>query len=159
MLRAAAVVLVLVIVCGYLALFLSWNAAPQPIATWQWGDSKYVQPMPIGLLFIGGVLLGAVAMALALWGPWNGLKAGELQQRELIQRAKAKLKSQDTKIKELTRLLEEQPKSPAPEGAEVELPEAAKAAAAAVDEAVAPAKPGPAGKPDAPTSEDDPEVI
>jgi len=149
MLRAAVTVVVLVIVCGYLAAFLSWNAAPQPVTTLQMLGSKYEQAMPIGLLFIGGVLIGAVAMALALWSPWNVLKAEQAQQRDLIQRAKAKLKSQDTKVKELTRKLEEA--APAePEPPEFELPADAAAAAAAVDAAVQPAKEA---------AEDDPEVI
>jgi hypothetical protein len=108
MLRAVLIVLVLLIACAYVALFLSWNATPQPVTTWQWGANKYEQAMPVGLLFIIGVLVGAAAMALALWNPWNTLKAGELQQRELVQRAKSKLKSQQDKIKELTRSLQEQ---------------------------------------------------
>jgi type VI protein secretion system component VasK len=155
MFRAVATVLVLVLVCGYLALFLSWNAAPQPVTGLQIGDSKYVQPMPVGLLFIAGVLVGAVAMAVALWAPWKALKAGELQQQELIQRAKSKLKAQDTKIKELTRQLEAKGGPAGPEDAEIDLPADTRAAVDAVEVEAGKA---PEPKP-APAAEDDPEVI
>ncbi len=160
MLRAAAMVLVVLLVCGYLALFLSWNAAPQPVTTLQAGDSKYVQAMPVGLLFIAGVVVGAVAMAVALWGPWNALKAGEAQQKELIQRAKSKLKSQDTKIKELTRELEAQA-SRAADDADLGLPAEAEAAVAVVDAAAKkpPEKPAADEKPKPTAPDDDPEVI
>jgi len=152
MLRAVLMVLALLVVCAYLALFLSWNAAPQPITTLQLSGNKYEQAMPVGLLFIAGVLVGAVAMAVALWGPWNAMKAGELQQRELVQRAKGKLKTQQDKIKELTRALQESatpaaateaaPLSPEVEAAAVEVDSAPKTEAA-----------------DTASPEDDPEVI
>ena len=106
MLRAVVTVLVLLVVCAYLALFLSWNSDPQPITTLQLG-SKYVQQMPVGLLFIAGLLVGAVAMALALWGPWNALRTSEAQQKTLVQRAKSRLKSQGETIAELTEKLDE----------------------------------------------------
>lgn len=153
MLRAVLIVLALLIVCAYLALFLSWNATPQPVTTLQVGESKYEQAMPVGLLFIAGVLAGAVAMALALWNPWNNLKAGEVQQRELIQRAKGKLRSQEEKIKELSRSLQEQTvRADTAEAARpgVGLPPDAEAAVAEVEAA-------PEEETAAP--EDDPEII
>jgi uncharacterized membrane-anchored protein YhcB (DUF1043 family) len=157
MLRAVAIVLVLVVVCGYLALFLSWNATPQPVTTLQLGASSYEQAMPVGLLFIVGVLVGAIAMALALWNPWIALKATQAQQQELIQRAKSKLKSQDAKIKELTRNLEELASSMESDEDDMGLAPEAKAAAAEVEaSADEPAKVKAAA---AQTPEDDPEVI
>jgi hypothetical protein len=157
MLRAVVIVLVLVVVCGYLALFLSWNATPQPVTTLQLGASTYEQAMPVGLLFIAGVLVGAVAMALALWNPWNALKATQTQQQELIQRARAKLKSQDGKIKELTRQLEELASSAEAGEDDMGLPPEAQAAVAEVEASAD--EPAKAKAPAAETPEDDPEVI
>ena len=157
MLRAVLMVLALLVVCAYLALFLSWNATPQPVTTLQVGESKYEQAMPVGLLFIAGVLAGAVAMALALWSPWNNLKAGEVQQRELIHRAKSKLRSQEEKIKELSRSLQEQNVlAVTTEAARpgVRLPPDAEAAVAEVEAA---AEEAPKDEEAAP--EDDPEII
>jgi len=91
-------------------------------------------------------------MALALWGPWNAMKAGELQQRELVQRAKSKLKAQQDKIRELTRSLQEAA-VPAAAAEAAPLSPEAKAAAAEVDSA-----PGSEAA-DTASPEDDPEVI
>jgi signal transduction histidine kinase len=130
MLRAVVTLIVLLLVCAYAALILSWNAALQPpITVLQVGASQYQQTMPIGLLLMGGVLVGAVAMALALWSPWNALKHAEAQQRELVQRAKSKLKAQSDKLKELTREAESAAPTSAP-SPEEDLPPEAKAAAA-----------------------------
>ncbi|MBM3475742.1 MAG: hypothetical protein FJX75_20950 [Armatimonadetes bacterium] len=156
MLRAVLIVLFLVVVCAYVALFLSWNATPQPVTMLQMSGSKYEQAMPIGLLFIVGVLVGAGAMALALWNPWNNLKAAELQQRELVQRAKSKLKSQQEKIKELSRDLQEQM-------VQADVAETARSASKLspeVEAAAAEVDSAPEGeKADTASPEDDPEVI
>jgi len=101
MARAALMVLILLVVMAYVSFFLAWNAAPTPITTWELG-AKYTQDMPVGLLFIAGVLIGAVTMAVALWGPWQALKASDERQRALVDKAKGKLKSQSKEIKALT---------------------------------------------------------
>ena len=116
--RAVALVLALLVVMAYLSLFLAWNAKLQPVVTWQLG-AQYTQELPIGLLFIAGVLVGAVAMALALTGPWNALKAGENHQRTLLDRAKAKLKTQQDQIAKLKAKAAEEAE-PAPEAEEEE---------------------------------------
>jgi hypothetical protein len=157
MLRAVVIVLVLVLVCGYLALFLSWNATPQPVTTLQAGGTRYEQAMPVGLLFIVGVLVGAVAMAVALWNPWNALKAAQAQQQELIQRAKSRLKSQDGKIKELTRQLEELVSSTEADEDDMGLAPEAQAAVAEVEASTD--EPAQAKAPAAKAPDDDPEVI
>jgi hypothetical protein len=95
-------------------------------------------------------------MAVALWAPWKALKAGELQQQELIQRAKSKLKAQDTKIKELTRQLEAKGGPAGPEDAEIDLPADTRAAVDAVEVEAGKA---PEPKPAPAAAEDDPEVI
>jgi len=99
--RAILAVFILLVVMAYLSLFLAWNAKLQPVVTWQVG-AQYTQDLPIGVLFILGVVVGAVAMAVALTAPWNALKQSETQARTLVDRAKAKLRSQDDKIKKLT---------------------------------------------------------
>jgi hypothetical protein len=131
MLRAVILVLVLLLVIAYLSLFLAWNAKLFPVVTWQLG-AQYSQDLPVGLLFILGLVVGAVAMALALTGPWNALKDGEAQARLLVERAKAKLKSQEEKIRKMTAQLEAaaaEPTEGAPEAEEKgEATEAAKPA-------------------------------
>ncbi len=107
MARAVVTVLILLVVIAYLSLFLAWNAEPTPITTLEAGQSKYTQDLPVGLLFIVGLMVGAVAMAIALWGPWQALKTSEDRQRALVEKAKSKLKSQSKEIEALTEELEE----------------------------------------------------
>jgi uncharacterized integral membrane protein len=96
--RAILMVFILLLVMAYLSLFLAWNAKLQPVVTWQLG-AQYTQELPIGVLFILGVVVGAVAMAAALTSPWNALKRSEGQARTLLD--KGKLRSQEDKIKAL----------------------------------------------------------
>jgi len=160
------IVLVLLLACTYLALFLNWNWKPLDVVGWSLGGGDpYTQSMPVSLLVVVGILIGAAAMTVALWNSWNALKASETQQRELVQRAKAKLKAQDEKIKELTRKLEEQ--AAKAEAEPVELSPEAKAAAEDVEAAAGESKPAERAASKKETSEakggkapeDDPEVI
>ncbi len=159
MVRAVLMVLILLVVMAYVSFFLAWNAAPSPITTWELG-AKYTQDMPVGLLFIAGVLIGAVAMAVALWGPWQALKASDERQRALVEKAKDKLKSQSKEIKALTEELEEQERgaAEAPEPSstdDVPLSEE-EAAVAAVGDPDEPPKPQDESNDEPP---DDPEVV
>lgn len=159
MLRAVATVIVLVLICGYVALFLSWNATPRPIVTLQLGGTTYEQAMPVGFLFVIGVLVGSIVMAIALWGPWNALKANEAQQRELIQRARTRLKAQEDKIRELTQALEASALR-ASAATDTGLSPEAQAAVKEVEASVATsASDAPAAQGAASTSESDSEVI
>ncbi len=99
--RAMLTVFILLMVMAYLSLFLAWNAKPQAVVTWQFG-AQFTQDLPIGVLLILGVVVGAVAMAAALTGPWNALKQSEAQARTLLDQAKRKLRSQGEEIKGLT---------------------------------------------------------
>lgn len=160
MARAVLMVLVLLVVMAYVSFFLAWNAAPTPIVTWELG-AKYTQDMPVGLLFIAGVLIGAVAMAVALWAPWQALKASDERQRALVEKAKAKLKSQSKEIKALTEELEEQEggaaEAPEPPPADdVPLSEEEAAAVAAVGDPDEPPEPQDESNDEPP---DDPEVV
>lgn len=158
MARAILTVFILLVVVAYLSLFLAWNAEPTPISTLEVGTSKYTQEMPIGLLFIAGVMVGALAMAGALWGPWKAIKASEENQRALVERAKAKLKSQSKEIKALTEELEELQPQPAEmeaaSGEEVPLSAEEAAAVAATEE-----KPAAEADQEKGEADDDPEVV
>jgi hypothetical protein len=159
MARAVLTVLILLVVIAYLSLFLAWNAEPTPITTLEAGQSKYTQDLPVGLLFIVGLMVGAVAMAVALWGPWQALKTSEERQRALVEKAKSKLKSQSKEIEALTEELEERTQAlaegqPAPEGEVALSPEEAAAVAATEEQSAAEA----AGTQEE-AADDDPEVI
>jgi hypothetical protein len=122
MARAVILVFVLLLAMAYVSLFLAWNARLQPVVTWQMG-AQYSQEIPVGLLFIFGVVVGAVAMALALTGPWNALKQSDAQARTLLEKAKAKLRAQDEKVRKLTAQAEAKKTPPEPPAEIAEAPE------------------------------------
>ncbi|MGQ9733113.1 MAG: hypothetical protein ACUVX8_17780 [Candidatus Zipacnadales bacterium] len=155
MLRAVALVLGVLILCVYLAFFLSLNMETYNFRVFRTSGSYFEQPLPVGSLLVIGIVLGAVAMALALWAPWNALKTSAAQQRALVQKAKQRLKSQDEKIKSLTKQLEEAKAASAEveEGA-TELDTATKAAVAELASVEVDSPPSQTG-----SAEEDSEVI
>ncbi len=134
MARALITIVVLTVVIAYLAMFLHWNATALPITVLQFGDTAVQQDMLVALLLFIGVFIGALAMFGALKGPWSSLKESEGHSKALVEKAKAKLKSQDKKIKELTKQLEEAQEASADAASPEVSEEVAKAVEAVSDE-------------------------
>jgi len=134
MARALITIVVLTIVIAYLAMFLHWNATALPITVVQIGDQAVQQGMPVACLLFVGVVIGALAMFGALRGPWSSLKESAERSKALVEKAKTKLKSQDKKIKELTKQLEETQEASADAAPPEISEEVAKAADAVSDE-------------------------
>lgn len=162
MARALVTVVVVLVVVLYLALFVSWNGEPVHMSGLQFGKTDLYLDLPVSYLLLIGVILGALAMAAALWAPWKTLKASEAQNHELIERAKKKLKSQDQKVKDLTAKLEDLEAQAAPSAQEMDLAPQVDAPAQQTDEAGSGQEGGGESGPDGSDGESpagDPEVI
>ena len=165
MVRAVVTVLILIVIIAYSVFFLTWNAQDVAVYGIKWSaDNGLWARVPMGLLLFGGVIVGAVAMVVALRGPWAGMKEEALAARGLVEKAKAKLKSQDQKIKKLTKQVDRLEAERAAEAGNVDLPEEVEAALDATEGDGAEPEGAPAEE-DAPKEEkkgpevDDPEVI
>ncbi len=126
-------VLVLIIVIGYAALFISWNPTPTTVvgAIWPPTDGQqWVQELPVGYLPLVGAVVGAVFMAIAAWGEWARQKGTADRASAQVQQAKTKLQDladrinqQRTQIAELKKKLARvQPGGQQPDQGETEAP-------------------------------------
>ena len=126
-------VLVLIIVIGYAALFMSWNPTPTTVvgAIWPPTDGQqWVEELPLGCLPLLGAVLGAVFMAIAAWGEWARQKGAADKASAQVQQAKTKLQEladrinqQRDQITQLERKLAQvQPGGRQPDRGEAETP-------------------------------------
>lgn len=99
---AKPVILAIVLLVGltYAAFFLMWNSETKVnVVTLRLvGDPFWVEGVLMGVLPIIGALIGALAMAIALWGPWAS-------QRAAAQAAEAKLQKAISRFNEQKQLL------------------------------------------------------
>lgn len=164
MVRAVVTVLILLVIVAYSVFFLTWNAQDVAVYGIKWSaDNGLWATVPISYLLFGGVIVGAVAMVVALRAPWASMKEEALTARALVEKAKAKLKSQDQKIKKLTKQVDKLEAERADAG-DMDLPEEVEAALDATEGDGAGPEEAPAEEA-APKEEekgpevDDPEVI
>jgi len=126
-------VLILIVIIGYAALFISWNPGYVEVCGGVWPPGpqgqRWVEELPLGYLPLIGAGLGAVFMAIAAWGEWARQKATANQARAQVQKAKAKLqeladrvKQQRTQIDQLGRQLAEAKSSAGEEPVGDEIP-------------------------------------
>lgn len=72
--QAIVTVLVLIIVVIYAVLFAFWNQEVVEVVSLQIPGQTFVQKMPLAFLPLVGLVVGAVVMAVSLWGPWASAK-------------------------------------------------------------------------------------
>lgn len=101
MLKVIFKVIIVLLLVGYAAFFLSWNMAPQNIVSWNLFGTRYTQAMPVGTLGFAGLIIGAIIMALACWSAWATQRGLALKGAATIKKAKGKLQAQLDTINEL----------------------------------------------------------
>jgi len=135
-------VLILLVIIGYAALFISWNPDYVTVCGGMWPPEpqgeRWVQELPLGYLPLIGAVGGVILMAIVAWGEWSHQKATSDQARAQVQKAKVKLqelvdriKRQRAQIDQLEQQLAEAKSAPAaePPGKEVEPSEEASSSA------------------------------
>ena len=103
-------VIVVLVIIAYGAMFLNWNQDWVAITVWQWppqGSEGIAQDLPMGYAVLGAVLLGAVLMALFVAGSWAGQRTAHREARAKLVVAKKKLQQLVNKVKEQRRRLQE----------------------------------------------------
>ncbi len=132
MAQAIATVLILLIFLLYAVFFSVWNQGMVLVTGYYFGPNMSGgTQVPLFLLPIAGVLIGAIVMALALWAPWSSLKgrlfAAEDRLRAESMRSKErarKIEALKSRVLKLQAQIEPASKEPAREdGGELDLSE------------------------------------
>jgi len=102
MAQAILTVLLVVVLVAYGALFALWNQQVVPVVgaslSLQPGGPGWVTAMPLFVLPIVGLAVGAILMAIVMGGPWSGMKRTVAATRE-------RLAAEQARAKELARRL------------------------------------------------------
>jgi uncharacterized integral membrane protein len=100
MVRVIVTVLVLLIILGYAAMFLSWNQEAVTVTGCKWGAQGYVEDVPLGALILGGLLAGAILMAGFSLGAYQSQKSQCATAQAKVALAKKKLDELVAKVKQ-----------------------------------------------------------
>lgn len=102
MAQAILTVLLVVILVAYGALFALWNQQVVSVVgaslSLQPGGPGWVASIPMFVLPIAGLVVGAVLMAIIMGGPWSGMK-------RTVRATRERLAAEQARAKELARRL------------------------------------------------------
>jgi Zn-dependent protease with chaperone function len=68
--RVILLVLVVVLIAGYTAMFITWNMTEIDVVGLAYGGTGQGVSMPIGFLALAGVIIGVLVMGFAAWSTW-----------------------------------------------------------------------------------------
>ncbi len=94
-------VLFFVAILTYGVFFVLWNQGIiVDLLLWPGPpNAVYANEVPIGLVPLAGVVIGAILMAVAAWGAWASQRAIAVMANAQVERAKEKLRSMAETIK------------------------------------------------------------
>ncbi len=98
------VVIVLIVIAGYAAFFAVVNPEWVEVITFKFsGLPTYTQEMPVWVLPIAGMLIGAILMAIALAGPWGTMRRAAMLSRQQLAAEREKSGLRAKKVSALTK--------------------------------------------------------
>ncbi len=100
MVRAALLVLLVLVLIAYGGMFLLWNQQVVTVTGFVWGGQGWVEDLPVGFLVLGGVLIGALVMAGFVTGSWHSQRSRCRAAEAQVEVAKKKLAELVAKVKE-----------------------------------------------------------
>jgi len=102
MAQAIVTVLILLIFVVYAVFFSLWNAGTVSVTGYYLSqDINGGAPVPLFLLPLAGLLVGAIIMAIALSAPWSSLKSKLVAAEDRLQAEQARCKDRGRKIEAL----------------------------------------------------------
>jgi uncharacterized integral membrane protein len=101
MVRAILTVLLVLIIIAYGAMFLSWNQQTVAVTGFSWAGQGWAEDAPVGFLVLGGVLAGAILMAIFAVGAYQAQRSRAAAAEALVAQAKQKLGAAKSKVDEL----------------------------------------------------------
>gem|GEM_PF-6333448 len=102
MAQAIVTVLILLIFIVYAVFFSLWNAGTVSVTGYYLSqDISGGAPVPLFLLPLAGLLVGAIIMAIALSAPWASLKSKLIAAEDRLQAEQLRCKDRGRKIEAL----------------------------------------------------------
>ena len=84
MVQAIVSVLVLIIIVAYAVYFASWNPEIADVTSFEALGTTVSGDVAMWVLPLGGLAIGAIVMALAMWTPWSSIKRTLAATRERL---------------------------------------------------------------------------
>lgn len=99
--KVILIVLLVVLLAGYAAMFITWNMTEIDVVGLVYGGSGQGVRMPIGFLALGGVVIGVLVMGFAAWSAWAGQAGKARGASARLGVAKQKLEERTQMVRDL----------------------------------------------------------
>lgn len=129
MANAVVTVLLLILFIAYAVFFSLWNPGVVPVTGFSWAGTDYGLSVPIFMLPLAGLLIGAIIMAIALAAPWSSMKQNLSNTTEQLESERACSKERSEEARALRKRVSElkaeaqRPEPPAASPAPPDLPD------------------------------------
>jgi uncharacterized integral membrane protein len=105
--NAIATVVLLIIFIIYAVFFAVWNPDVVSVTGFSWAGTNYGLPVPIFILPLAGLLLGAIVMAIAMISPWSSMKRSHGATKQQLDTERSRSKRRGQKIQALQKRINE----------------------------------------------------
>lgn len=99
--NAVATVLLLIVFIAYAVFFALWNPLVVPVTGFSWAGVNYGQSVPLFMLPLAGLLIGAIVMAIAMAGPWGSMKCKLDAERAAVKERTERIEALRRRIEDL----------------------------------------------------------
>ncbi|MFW6437529.1 MAG: hypothetical protein ACOCZ7_00830 [Armatimonadota bacterium] len=106
MAQAIVTVLILLIFVAYAVFFSLWNAGMITVVGFFWPQA-FTAEVPIFVLPLAGLLIGAIVMAIAVSAPWSSLKSKLIAAEDQLDAARSRVKECEQRVEALKSRLQE----------------------------------------------------
>lgn len=127
MANAVVTVLLLIVFVIYAVFFALWNPGVVPVTGFSWAGVDYGLPVPLFMVPLAGLLIGAIIMAIAMASPWSSMKRRLDATKDQLEAERACAKERAERIESLRRRVNELKagaRKPEPAGEPVAAPSA-----------------------------------
>ncbi|HUS80206.1 MAG TPA: hypothetical protein VM283_02995 [Armatimonadota bacterium] len=100
-------VLILILIAGYAAFFAAWNPDVINAVLLRYSAGDVLQSTPLWVLPLVGLLVGAIVMAFALYGPWSQMRRTTAVAREQLAAEREKSNQRAKKVNALIKQVKE----------------------------------------------------
>lgn len=100
------IVLILILIAGYAAFFAVLNPQVETINVIKYWNGTISEQVPLWVLPIIGLFVGALVMAIALSGPWGTMRRAAVLARQQLAAEREKSNARAKKINALNKQLE-----------------------------------------------------